>query len=378
VSAADGRAAAALPPGRAGNGATRSGAPTVRDVAAAAGVTPMTVSRVLRGTSGFSASTRERVMRAVEVLGYTPNAVAQGLRTHQTRTVALLIGNVASPFYARMARGFEAAMRAAGYLTMICNTDQSRDEEARYLAELLKRRVDGLAVAPVESQSPLLRSFLARGVPLVLVDREVPGLGVDTVTADGRAGAAGATRHLIRVHGHRRVAALFGPGETSTGRARRAGYEAALGEAGLNVERPLVGHCAYTVAAARDLSRRILTTSPRPTALLAAGNFLTAGALEAMAELRLSAPDDVALIGVGPAPRSALERPDLTMVGLPSEAMGGRAAGLLLRRLDESGPKSPAGTREGEPVRESFPAVLQLRRSCGCAGPAGDELPAAG
>jgi DNA-binding LacI/PurR family transcriptional regulator len=338
----------------------------------------MTVSRVLRGTSGFSDATRERVLRAVEALGYTPNAVAQGLRTSQTHTVALLIGNVASPFYARMARGFEAAMRAEGYLTMICNTDQSRDEEARYLTELLKRRVDGLAVAPVESQSPLLRSFLARGVPLVLVDREVPGLGVDTVTADGLAGAADATRHLIRAHGHRRVAALFGPAETSTGRARRAGYEAALREAGLEVEPPLVGHCAYTVPAARDLSRRLLTADPRPTALLAAGNFLTAGALAAMAELRLNAPEDLALIGVGPAPRSALERPDLTLVGLPSEAMGHRAAGLLLRRIGAAASPAPAGPRDGAPVRESFPAALQLRRSCGCPGAAGDESPAAG
>lgn len=365
-------------PALAGNGAPRSGAPTVRDVAAAAGVTPMTVSRVLRGTTGFSSATRERVMRAVEALGYTPNAVAQGLRTHQTRTVALLIGNVASPFYARLARGFEGVMRAAGYLTMICNTDQSRDEESRYLAELLGRRADGLAVAPVETQSPLLRSFLTRGVPLVLVDREVPGLDVDTVTADGRAGAADATRHLIRDHGHRRVAALFGPAETSTGRVRRAGYEAALRGAGLAVEHTLVGHCAYTVAAARDLGRKILSADPRPTALLAAGNFLTAGALEAMAELRLSAPDDVALIGVGPAPRSALERADLTMVGLPSEAMGERAARLLLRRIGETAPASPAGTRADEPIRESFPAVLELRRSCGCAGPADYAPPSIG
>jgi LacI family transcriptional regulator len=378
VTAADGAAPAGLPSARSGNGATRSGAPTVRDVAEAAGVTPMTVSRVLRGTSGFSDATGERVLRAVEALGYTPNAVAQGLRTSQTRTVALLIGNVASPFYARMARGFEAAMRAEGYLTMICNTDQSRDEEARYLTELLKRRVDGLAVAPVESQSPLLRTFLARGVPMVLVDREVPGLDVDTVTADGFAGAADATRHLILAHGHRRVAALFGPAETSTGRARRAGYEAALGEADLEVEPSLVGHCAYTVPAAHDLSRRLLTADPRPTALLAAGSFLTAGALEAMAELRLSAPEGLALIGVGPAPRSALERPDLTLVGLPSEAMGHRAAGLLLRRIGAAASSAPAGPRDGAPVRESFPAVLQLRRSCGCAGAAGDEPPAAG
>jgi LacI family transcriptional regulator len=343
---------------------TRSGAPTVRDVALTAGVTPMTVSRVLRGTTGYSDATRTRVLQAVETLGYTPNALAQGLRTRQTRTAALLIGNVASPFYSLVARGFEAAMRAEGYLTMICNTDQSPEEEGRYLAELLKRRVDGLAVAPVESRSPVLSAFVAQGVPVVLVDREVPDLRVDTVTADGRAGAAAATRHLIETHHHRRIAALFGPAETSTGRDRRAGYEAALREAGLDLDPTLVGHCPYTQEAARALTRTLLSRRPRPTALLAAGNFLTAGALEALAELRLSTPNDIALIGVGPAPRSPLERPDLTMVGLPSETMGRRAAALLLARLTPGASADPPAPTS--PIRESFPALLQLGRTCGC------------
>ena len=258
----------------------------------------------------------------MRALGYTPNGLAQGLRTRQTRTVALLIGNVASPFFAQMARGFEAAVREGGYLAMICNTDQSSTEEARYLDVLLQRRVDGIAVAPVESESKALRAFVTQGLPIVLVDRDAPALGVDGVTADGRAGAALATHHLIEVHGHTRIAAVCGPAETSTGRERRAGYEAALQEAGIAADPALVGHCPYTLEAGRELAHRLLSASPRPTALLAAGNFLTAGALEAIASLGLRIPEDVALVGFGPSPRSALDRPDLTMIGMPGEQMG--------------------------------------------------------
>jgi DNA-binding LacI/PurR family transcriptional regulator len=351
----------------------KSGAPTVREVAQEAGVTAMTVSRVLRGAPGFSAATGERVMEAVRRLGYTPNGLAQGLKTRRTRTVALLIGNVASPFFALVARGFEAAVREAGYLTMICSTDQSPDQEGRYLEVLLQRRVDGLAIAPVESEAPALRAFQEQGIPIVLVDRDAPALRTDGVTADGEAGAADATRHLLEAHGHRRIAGLFGPEETSTGRERRAGYEAALRAAGLAVDGRLVAHCAYTLEAGRAAALRLLGQSPRPTALLAAGNFLTAGALEALAERGLRVPEDVALIGFGPAPRSALERPDLTMVGMPGEAMGHRAARLLLDRIGQSGPggagaATGATARVEAPKKERLPVELLLSRSCGCPG----------
>ena len=338
------------------------GAPTARDVAREAGVTPMTVSRVLRGAGGFSESTRERVLAAVRELGYSPNAIAQGLRNKQTRTVALLIGNVASPFFAQLASGFESAVRDEGYVAMICNSDQSASRESEYLAELLQRRIDGLAVAPVESDSPSLRSFAEQGVPIVLVDRDAPSLRLDGVTSDGFAGAAAATRHLIEAHGHRHIAALCGPEETSTGRDRRAGYEAALRQAGIEPDPALVGHSAYTIAAARELALALLTSEPRPTALLATGNFLTAGALEAMTELGLAVPGDVALIGFGPAPRSPLERPDLTMVGLPSEAMGRRAGQVLLERIKAE----PEDDAAHGVVREAFPTELLLGTSCGC------------
>ena len=187
------------------------------------------------------------------------------------------------------------------------------------------------------------------------------------------AGAAAATRHLIQAHGHRRIAALRGPAATSTGRERRTGYEAALREAGVTVDPALVAHCPYTLEAGREVARRLLTGTPRPAALLAAGSVLTAGALLAMAELGLAVPDDVALVGFGPAPRSALERPDLTMVGIPGEAMGERAGRLLLQRLDQShaggastASATMAAVAAGAPLRERLPVELLIGRSCGC------------
>jgi LacI family transcriptional regulator, galactose operon repressor len=328
-------------------------------------VTIMTVSRVIRDRREVAEATRQRVRAAMDALGYTPNAMAQGLRTQRTQVVALLIGNITNPFFTLVARGFEEAVSGQGYLTMVCNTDQSPDQEAEYLDHLLRRHVDGFAISPADVDDSRLKRCLERGVPFVMVDREVPGLAVDGVSADARRGAAAATRHLIEAHGHRRIAALFGPEWTSISRERRAGYEDALRAAGLPLDPGLLDHCPFTVEAGRTLAQRLLSRHPRPAALLAASNFLTAGALEACARLGLDVPNDVALIGFGPIPRTPLERQDLSLVGAPAKAMGYRAGELLVARIADS---------QGAPPRhERFPTELVLSRSCGCPPASGES-----
>jgi LacI family transcriptional regulator len=350
----------------------RTNGPTIRDVARESGVTIMTVSRVIRGRQGVAEGTRRRVLAAMENLGYTPNAVAQGLRTQRTHTLALLIANITNPFFTLLARGFEEAVSPHGYMAMVCNTDQSPHQEAEYLDHLIRRQVDGFAISPADVDASRLKRCIERGVPFVMVDREVPGLAVDGVSADGRSGAAAATRHLAEVHGHRRIAAMFGPEWTSIARDRRAGYEDALRTLGLPLDPALVGHCPFTVEDGRTLALHLLAQRLRPTAILAASNFLTAGALEAFDQLGLAVPADVALIGFGPIPRTPLERQDLSLVGAPAKAMGRRAGELLTARI-EDGP-APA------PRHERFPTELALSRSCGCPPPsaASSATPGAG
>ena len=147
---------------------------TLRDVAAKAGVSAITVSRALNNTGYVSPQTRQRVSAAVHDLNYVPNDVASSLRSKRTQLLALLVTDVTNPFWTTVARGVEDGAMAAGYGVILCNTDEDRDKEARYLDLLLRRRIDGLVVVPTSESTDILQSLQRRKVPLVLVDRLVP------------------------------------------------------------------------------------------------------------------------------------------------------------------------------------------------------------
>src|SRR5438067_7478733 len=178
---------------------------TLREVAAQAGVSPITVSRALNNTGHVSAETRKRISAAVADLNYVPNAVASSLRSNRTQLLALLLTDVTNQFWTTVARGVEDVAMDAGYAVILCNTDENQAKEARYLDLLLRRRIDGLVVAPTTESTEILQHLSHRLVPFVLVDRLVEGVIADSVRGDSRGGARQMTLHLLQT-GHRRIA----------------------------------------------------------------------------------------------------------------------------------------------------------------------------
>ena len=202
--------------------------PTIRDVAKHAGVSPITVSRVINDNDYVSSDTRERVEAVIEELGYVPNMLGPSLRSKQTMTLALVMTDITNPFWTTVARGVEDIAQANGYSTIMCNTDESEEKQEHYLQMLLRRRIDGILLVPACSDDPKpVQMIQKQSIPVVLLDRQLSDVQVDVVRADSEAGAYQLTNHLLAL-GHNQIALLTGRKTVSTAVDRSKGYLRAL------------------------------------------------------------------------------------------------------------------------------------------------------
>lgn len=328
--------------------------PTIQDVAKKAGVAPMTVSRVINNSGYASPEARQRVQAAVAELGYLTNTLARGLRIKRSNTLALVLSDITNPFFTTVARGVEDAASQAGYTVIFGNTDESEEKESRYLNQILQKQVDGILLVPVGESDRMVQRIRSFGTPLVVLDRKVPGELVDTVRCDSEDGAYQLTRLLLEL-GHRQLALLAGPHGVSVVADREAGFRRALAEFGGRP--PMVYFGPFTQETGEALARTALAVQPRPTALVAANNFLAIGAFKALHDVGLEVPDDVALVGFDDLPVGLLTDPFLTAAIQPAYEMGHRAAELLIARLSEPAPSQP---------REIvLPVQIVIRRSSG-------------
>ncbi len=316
----------------------------------------MTVSRVINNSGYISQETRERVEQAVAELGYVPNALARSLRFKQTKTLALVLTDIANPFFTTIARGVEDTASEHGFSVMFCNTDESQDEEVEYLNVLLQKQVDGVLLVPACSSPESIAMIQDRGVPVVLLDRRVRGAQVDVVHGDSEGGAYQLTRHLLEL-GHRRIALLSGPENVSTAADRVAGYCRALDEAGLQPDRDLMYHMQFSQDAGYQMAMQALAKSPRPTALFAGNNFIAIGALRAIHENELRIPQDISIVVFDDLPASLVMEAFLTVVDQSPYDLGQRATELLLTRL--------AGEGLEEPQDIVLPVQMTVRQSSG-------------
>jgi LacI family transcriptional regulator len=335
---------------------------TLRDVARRAGVSPMTVSRVVNGSEQVSPQLQARVEQALIETGYIPNTVARNLRTRRTDTIALVMPDMTNPFFTTLAHGVETAAREAGISLLIANSDEQEDEEQRLVQVLLQRQVDGILIIPAGAGSETIRQCRAHDVPVVVVDRR-PGIsGVDVVRADSEGGALELGRLLAGL-GHRRMAVLTGPASVPTAVDRAAGFRRALvEESGLPA--PSVAHGAFTIESGHAMTLSVMDHAPRPTALFAANNFIAIGVQHGLADLGLRVPEDVAVVGFDDLPQAMVTFPFLTVAAQPAFELGHRSVGVLLDRLaDPSGPAQEVvlpteiviRRSSGEPIRESVP-----------------------
>lgn len=304
--------------------------PTMRDVAARAGVSFKTVSRVVNDEPGVSASVGRRVRRAVEELNYRPNAGARILRSSsRTGAIAVLLEDIANPFSAVMARAIEDVADAHGVLVFTASIDEDPARERSLVREFAARHADGMIIAPAGPDQSYLTTEQSSGTPIVCVDRQAPE--IDSVVTTNELGAADAVRHLAAA-GHRRIAFLGDRRRIVTARLRCTGYRDALGSLGLPIDPRMIVHDLHDSAAADGAVTALFQLAEPPTALFTAQNMITVGAIGALR--RLGAQDRTAVVGFDDIPMAALLSPGVTVVAQDPAAIGRTAAELLFARLD--------------------------------------------
>lgn len=334
--------------------------PTLQDVAARAGVSVSTVSRVVTGSVAVEAGTAERVREAIAALGYRPNLLARSFRRRVTHTIGLLVPDTSNPFFAELARTIEDAGFAEGYSVILGNSDLSPVKQETYIDVLLAKRVDGVILAssgliPRADGHDAVERILEAGVPCVVVDRDLGEMPVDQVLVDNERGGYLAGEHLLGL-GHRRIACLVGPNDLTPSAGRIAGLRRALAEAGLAVaEEHLVrgnGRPDGGAAAARTLLGHGLDV----TAVFAFNDQMATGAVGALQRAGCRVPEDVSVVGFDDIPLAAAIYPALTTVAQPIAEMGALGVRLLLDRI---------ARRDAPWRRELLETRLVVRESTG-------------
>jgi LacI family transcriptional regulator len=331
---------------------------TLADVAARAGVSSATVSRVLNGNYPVSGSTRERVQRAVRELDYVVNGQARALAAATSDLVGVLVNDVADPFFGIIASALQAEIGAGsaepgsnGKLAVVCNTGGSPEAEITYLTLLERQRAAGVVLTGGAVESPehtaavtaRLARLAASGTRIVLCGRPpLPPAGesphVMTVAFDNRGGARRLTEHLLSL-GHRRIGCVTGPLERSTTRHRLEGYRAALAAHGLGPATPagadaerLTVHGGFDRQSGYDATFELLRRDAGVTAIVAANDTVALGVCAALRELGLNIPGDVSVAGFDDLPFSVDASPALTTVRIPLQEAGARAGRLVMGR----------------------------------------------
>jgi LacI family transcriptional regulator len=309
------------------------------DVARVAGVGVKTVSRVVNREGGVRDELVQRVEQAISALGYLHNAGASSLRRsdQSTDTIGLVVEDVGNPFSSLMHRGVEEACRARGLLLLVSSSDGEVAREREAVNALSTRRIDGLILVPSGSNHTYLLPEIARGMPVVLVDRSSPDLPqVDTVLCDNIGGAAAGTNQLI-AYGHSRIAHLGDSLTIETAIRRVEGFRLAMARAGLIVDEQLVRTGLNSVDVAMDAAREMLTGPNPPTAIFSGQNNISMGIIRVLRELGLHR--EIAFLGFDDFVLADLLEPGVTVMAQDPITMGHRAAEVLFRRLDGfSGP----------------------------------------
>jgi LacI family transcriptional regulator len=308
-----------------------SGAATIEDIAARAGVHAATVSRALRGIAGkVSAAKRDEIVRIAEQLGYQPNAIAASLRTRQSDVAAIVVPDLANPLFGPIVQGLEHALRERNMLCLVAQTPAGKAERRDLAVALANRHIAGLIVLAAESDDPMLLVARERKVPTVLVNRGSGDRHFSSVVNDDRESVRLVLEHLVEL-GHRHIAHIAGPAASSTGRARAQAF--ADYAKTLKVKRyPVETADSFTRAAGRDAALRLLQRQ-RPTAVFAANDLIALGCLDVLRQMNLRVPRHVSLVGHNDMPLVDLVDPPLTTVRLPVSQMSQQAASLFIDLL---------------------------------------------
>ncbi|MEU9828161.1 LacI family DNA-binding transcriptional regulator [Micromonospora chersina] len=311
-------------------------AASIKEVARQAGVSLGTVSNVLNRPNSVTPATRQRVLDAIAELGYVRNDSARQLRAGQSRTVAIVVLDVANPFFTDVVRGAEQVVEEAGAMLVVCNSGEDSARERRHLELLEEQRVRGVLITPVgHGRQPNLERLHKRGIPVVLVDRGSGRASRCSVSVDDVMGGRLAMEHLLD-QGHRNVAYLGGPFAIQQVADRHAGAQAALAERGSGAALRVASTTSLTVAAGRRAAEELLTlpVRQRPSAVFCANDLIALGVLQEVTARGLRVPDDLAIVGYDDIEFAGAAAVPLSSVRQPREQLGRTAAQLLLEEAE--------------------------------------------
>lgn len=316
-----------------------SPSPTSRDVAEAAGVSQSTVSRALAGGGRVAPATRSLVLEAAARLGYRPNAAARSLVTRRTHTIGVVAEDLRNPFFPELVDDLHSELAQAGYSTVLVADREARGVPVRDGRETWTG-LDGLAFISTRTWSRGPAAAAAAGIPAVLLNREVDADDVDCVVSDNETGGALAGHHLLAL-GHRRIALISGPADTSTARGREVGFRRALAEGGAPLDEALRREGRYSYEAGRQWCAELLGSEAPPTAIFCGNDVIAFGALDVARRVGAAVPGDVSLIGYDDVDMSGWAAMALTTVRQPLASMARMAARLLVHRVNAGQPVPP-------------------------------------
>ncbi len=338
---------------------------TLKDVAKEAGVSISTVSRVVRNADYIDASTREKVLDAINKLQYRPNPAARRLKYGRTYTIGFVINDITNPFFGYAAIGAERHISEFAdpeFELFMANTSRDPKKETRAIELMLEKPVEGLILASTAAPECLEAAHTAatkHHIPVVSIDNDLGGFETGVVTADNRLGGYQLTRHLLQVHGHRRFGIISGPQEESHARERVEGCCQALAEFGLSLEDALFGVGNWSFEDGYRIASAWLKTAHPPTAIFSSNNLMCMGALYAIQEFNLCVPQDIAIVSFDKVEFGKLLRPCLTTLDYDWEQIGEQAARLVLQAIRSE-------NHAGRPERVNVPVQLVVQESCGC------------
>ena len=307
---------------------------TMRDVANHVGVSIATVSHVINNTRYVSEELRQRIMEAMDELGYQRNALARALRSKQSHTLGVIVPDITNPFFAELTRDIEDIAFAQGFSVILCNSNSDLGKEILHTKHLNEKQVDGVIFVAAGEHSEHIYTLQKRGIATVLIERG-GAEDLDAVLIDNKQGGYKATQHLLEL-GHRHIACIAGPSKHTLRAHRVTGYRQALQDAGVSVREELIVNGDFTTGGGYQLATELLTAvSPPPTAIFACNDLMAMGAIRAARENGYIVPDDLSVVGFDNISLASVMHPALTTVALPICDLGQTAVHILFRRLKE-------------------------------------------
>jgi LacI family transcriptional regulator len=306
---------------------------TIKDIARQAGVSVATVSYVVNKTRYVSPELTERVVGAIEKLGYSPNAVARSLRQKSTKMIGLIVPDSSNPFFAEIAKGVEDAGYERGYSVILCNSNASIERELVYLDLLRSKRVEGIIFIATTTQVEQIRPFVKAGIPVVIFYRDIPGVDFDTFRIDNFQAGYVAARHLIQL-GHREIACIRPlSAETPSGQ-RVEGFKRAMEEYDLAWDEALMPRGNNRVSGGKEAAQALVNSGRSFSAIYSSNDAMAIGAMRALRDLNYQIPGDVSIVGTDDIILASYTEPPLTTVAQPKYEAGCQAVDFLIERIE--------------------------------------------